>query len=128
MQDLAATTQMAPKANQPKPIEDYHIDDLLRLTVESGASDLHLAVGIPPVIRVDGELKTTNFTKLTAQDTQRLCYDIVTDEQMQRFEAALELDYSYSIAKLSRFRVNLFKDKGTVAAAFRVIPQRIPTL
>jgi twitching motility protein PilT len=128
VQDLAATTQMAPKANQPKPIEDYHIDDLLRLTVESGASDLHLAVGIPPVIRVDGELKTTNFTKLTAQDTQRLCYDIVTDEQMQRFEAALELDYSYSIAKLSRFRVNLFKDKGTVAAAFRVIPQRIPTL
>lgn len=124
----AATTVLGPRSSQPRPIEDYHIDDLLRLTVESGASDLHLAVGIPPVLRVDGGLRTTNFTKLTAQDTQRLCYDILTDEQVQRFEAALELDYSYSIAKLSRFRVNLFKDKGTLAAAFRVIPQRIPTL
>lgn len=111
-----------------RSLEEVHVDDLLRLIVERGASDLHMAVGIPPVLRVDGELMPTNYAIATAQDTQRICYDILTDEQIQRFESTLELDFSYSIAKVSRFRVNLFRDKGAVAAAFRVIPQRIPTV
>lgn len=115
-------------ATAARPVEDIHIDDLLRLIVEKGASDMHLAVGVPPVLRIDGKLVPTNYTRLTPQSTQRLCYDILTDEQIQRFESTFELDFSYSLAKVSRFRVNLFKDKGTVAAAFRVIPTRIPTI
>ncbi len=129
MQESNITTQMSSRANgRGTSVEDIHIDDLLRLIVERGASDLHLAVGLPPILRTDGQLVQTAYAFLTPQDTQRLMYDILTDEQVQRFESAFELDFSYSIEKLSRFRVNIFKDKGTVAAAFRVIPQRIPTI
>jgi len=129
LQDGAITTQMPPRTQaKPRSIEDIHVDDLLRLIVERGASDLHLAVGIPPILRVDGELMPTSYEKLAAQHTQRLVYDILTDEQIQRFEATFELDFSYALAKVSRFRVNIYRDKGSVAAAFRVIPARIPTI
>lgn len=128
MQEGNITTQMPPKqAQKGRTVEDIHIDDLLRLIVERGASDLHLAVGVPPILRIDGQLIPTNFDRLTPQDTQRLIYDILTDEQIQKFESNLELDFSYSLQKISRFRVNVFRDKGTVACAFRVIPQKIPT-
>ena len=129
MQEGGITTQMPPRqAAEIKPVDDAHVDELLRLTVESGASDLHLAVGIPPMLRIDGALMPTAYSKLLPLDAQRLVYDILTDEQIQRFESDMELDCSYSIAKLSRFRVNLYRDKGTVATAFRVIPTRIPTI
>lgn len=129
MVEGGVTTQMQPmRAPEQRNIEDVHVDELLRLTVEKGASDLHLAVGIPPMLRIDGVLMPAAYTKLNAMDAQRLVYDILTDEQIQKFEANLELDCSYSIAKLSRFRVNLFRDKGTVATAFRTIPTRIPTI
>jgi len=129
VQQSGATTQLLAQATaEVRNIEDVHIDELLHLTVEKGASDLHLAVGIPPMLRIDGKLTPTNYTRLTALDSQRLVYDILTDEQIQKFEMTYELDCSYSIAKLSRFRVNLFKDKGTVASALRVIPTRIPTI
>jgi len=129
LQDGGITTQM-PLRTQTKArsVEDVHIDDLLRLIVERGASDLHLAVGMPPILRLDGQLMPTNYEKLAAQDTQRLVYDVLTDEQIQRFEATFELDFSYSVAKVSRFRVNVYRDKGTVAVAFRVIPARIPAI
>jgi len=116
------------QASRTIPLDEVHIDDLLRLIVEKGASDLHLAVGVPPVLRIDGKLIHTNYDRLTPRDSQRLVYDILTDEQIQRFESTLELDFSYSIAKLSRFRVNIFRDKGNIATAFRVIPTRIPTI
>lgn len=129
MQNGNVTTQMPPRpAAKGRPLDDIHIDDLLRMVVEKGASDLHLAVGVPPVLRIDGQLIQTNFVNLTPQESQRLVYDILTDEQIQKFESALELDFSYSVAKISRFRVNVFRDKGTVATAFRVIPARIPTI
>ena len=113
---------------RPRSLEDAHIDDLLRIVVEKGASDLHLCAGVPPVIRVDGRLIPTNYEKATPQDTQRLMYDILTDEQIQRFESTLELDFSYSLGKMARFRVNVYRDRGAVAAAFRLIPTRIPTI
>lgn len=128
MQEGMITTQMPPRQAKTIALDEVHIDDLLRLIVEKGASDLHLAVGVPPVLRVDGKLIHTNYDRLTPRDSQRLVYDILTDEQIQRFESTMELDFSYSIAKLSRFRVNIFRDKGTVATAFRVIPTRIPTI
>jgi twitching motility protein PilT len=118
----------AATAVRPRSLEDAHIDDLLRIVVEKGASDLHLCAGVPPVIRLDGRLIPTNYEKATPQDTQRLMYDILTDEQIQRFESTLELDFSYSLGKMARFRVNVYRDRGAVAAAFRLIPTRIPTI
>jgi twitching motility protein PilT len=110
------------------PLRDAHVDDLLRLVLEKGASDLHMAVGAPPIIRVDGQLVDTNFEKFTPLDVQRMCYDILADSQIQRLEEQWELDFSYSLANIARFRVNYFYDKGALAAAFRYIPARIPTI
>jgi len=124
----SAPAATATAAARPRSLEDAHVDDLLRIVVEKGGSDLHLSVGVPPIIRVDGQLLPTNYEKVTPQDSQRLVYDILTDDQIQRFETTFELDFSYSLARLSRFRVNVYRDRGNVASAFRVIPSRIPTI
>ena len=110
------------------PIEDAHIDDLLRLCVDAGGTDLHVAVGLPPIIRVDGELQPLAYTAFTPPVAQRICYDILTDEQIQRYENEYELDFSYSVQRLSRFRVNVYRERMNAAAAFRTIPQRVPTM
>lgn len=128
MPPAQAQPAAVPASARPVPLDDAHIDDLLRVMYEKGSSDLHIAVGIPPVIRVDGALVPIPFEKVSSQDSQRLIYDILTDEQIQRFETHLELDFSYQLARLARFRVNVFRDKGNVASAFRQIPQKIPTL
>ena len=114
--------------SRPRDLSEVHIDELLELVVEIKGSDLHMAVGIPPTYRVDGDLVAGNYTKFTPQILQRMAYDILTDEQIQKFENAMELDFSYQLGKASRFRVNLFRDRGSVAAAFRTIPYKIPTL
>ncbi|MDO8588167.1 MAG: type IV pilus twitching motility protein PilT [Armatimonadota bacterium] len=105
-----------------------HVDELLKAVVDKGSSDLHLCVGVPPILRIDGQLTPLNYTKLAPLDTIRLMYDILSDEQIQRFESDLELDFSYSLGKAARFRVNIYKDKGNVASAFRLIPAKIPTI
>ncbi len=130
---MGAGTATAPApqpvtVGQARPLEDIHIDELLYIVVEKGASDLHLCPFVEPVIRVDGQLMRLNFEKASPSDTQRLIYDILTDEQIQRFETTYELDFSYSLHKVARFRVNVYKDKGAVAAAFRLIPARVPTI
>ncbi|MDQ2730565.1 MAG: type IV pilus twitching motility protein PilT [Armatimonadota bacterium] len=89
---------------------------------------MHLCTGVPPIIRVDGHLAPLNFDRLTPQVSQRLVYDILIDEQIQRFESTYELDFSYGLGKLARFRVNVYKEKGSVASAFRLIPSKIPTM
>ena len=81
-----------------------------------------------PVIRVDGQLLRLNYEKAQPTQTQRMMYDILTNEQIQKFETTFELDFSYSLHKIARFRVNVYKDKGAVAAAFRLIPARVPTI
>ncbi len=119
------------KANDPNVVRDLsevHIDELLELVVEIKGSDLHIAEGIPPVYRVDGDLIAGKYTPFTAQVLQRMCYDILTDDRIQVFENNMELDFSYQLGKSSRFRVNYFRDKGNVAGAFRTIPYKIPTL
>ena len=128
-QQVAQATQApAPRrAVQLKSIEDVHIDELLELVVAHNASDLHMAVGLPPVIRVDGKLRKTKYEPFTAQTSQRMIYDILLDEQIERFETELELDCAYQLQKIARFRVNVFKDRGTIAAALRLIPTQIPT-
>lgn len=123
-----AGTQPQRRAPQRTPIDDVHIDELLEIVFENNASDLHLAVDLPPVMRVDGELRAMRYTPLTAEISQRLMYDILTDEQIQRFETDLELDCSYQLRNVARFRVNVFRDRGTLAGAFRLIPTKIPTI
>jgi twitching motility protein PilT len=131
----ASAPPPAPYTEAPPPapqrlteLEDAHIDELLHLVVQTNASDLHIAVGLPPVLRVDGDLKQAPYDAFSPQTSQRMVYDILTDEQIQKFESTYELDFSYALGRTSRFRVNVFRDKGTVAAAFRVIPTKIPTL
>jgi twitching motility protein PilT len=113
---------------EARPISEAHIDELLELVVEKRASDLHLAVGLPPILRVDGPLYQANYTEVTPNVCQRMVYDILTDEQIQQYESTWELDCSYALQKTARFRVNIFRDKGSAAAAFRLIPARIPTV
>ena len=126
----AATTQRLPTARvaQVRAIEEVHIDDLLRLVVEKRGSDLHMAAGVPPVLRIDGQLLATNYEVLTDFAVQRMVYAILTDEQIRAFETDYELDCSYELKGISRFRVNVYRDRGSVAGAFRVIPSRIPTV
>ena len=115
-------------SNHLKPIEDMHIDEFLHVLADKGSSDLHIAAGIPPIVRHDGKLSPLPFDILSQSDTQRMMYDILTDEQIQKFESTWELDFSYALQKRARFRVNMYRDKGTVAAALRLIPTRIPDL
>ena len=75
----------APRKPQLKPVHDVHIDELLEIVVEHNASDLHLAVGLPPIIRVDGSLRKTRYESLDSQIAQRMIYDILLDEQIERF-------------------------------------------
>jgi twitching motility protein PilT len=109
-------------------LDEVHLDELLELVVKKNGSDLHLAVGIPPVLRIDGDLLATSYPALDPQHIQRLVYDILTDEQIQKFESNMELDCSHQLYNISRFRVNVFRDRGNCAAAFRVIPTKIPTV
>ncbi len=101
------------------------IAELLRLCVERDASDLHIAVGRPAVLRVDGKLLNVDGPPLSAADTRRLVYGVLTDLQKQKFEESKELDFSLSIAHISRFRVNVHYQRGSVAAAFRTITSTI---
>ena len=106
----------------------FVLNDLLNLVVDNDASDLHLTVGTPPIIRVDGDLIPTDLDVLTPMDTRSLVYNMLTSEQQKSFEKDLELDISYSVHGFGRFRVNVYKQRGCVAAAFRIIPSKIPTL
>jgi len=103
--------------------------ELLQYAVEYGASDLHLTVGRPPMVRITGRLVPSGYeTELTAEDTKALVYSILTDDQKARFEQDHELDLSIGIPGLSRFRVNVFVQRGCVAGVFRTIGENIPTV
>lgn len=106
----------------------FVLNDLLNLVVDNEASDLHITVGTPPVIRVDGDLVSTDLDVLTPMDTRSLIYNMLTAEQQKQFEECLELDISYSVHGFGRFRVNIYKQRGCLGAAFRVIPSKIPAL
>ena len=102
------------------------LPDLLRKMTEAGGSDLHLTTNSSPQIRVHGHLKAlSEYTPLTPADTKRLAYSVLTDAQKHRFEENLELDFSFGLKGMSRFRANLFNQKGAVGAVFRAIPYEI---
>lgn len=99
--------------------------DLLKMMIEKNASDLHITTGSPPRLRVDGKLELVDHPPLTPADTKALCYSVLTDAQKHRFEEHNELDLSFGVKGLSRFRANIFMQRGAVAGAFRTIPFEI---
>jgi twitching motility protein PilT len=104
------------------------IAQLLAFSVKSNASDLHLSAGVPPMIRVDGDVKRVNMPALTHKDVHSMIYDIMNDKQRKDFEEFLETDFSFEIPKLARFRVNAFNQSRGAGAVFRTIPSDILTL
>ena len=101
------------------------LNSMLKTMVDQGASDLHLTTNSPPQIRVDGQLRPLNSPQLNPSDTKQISYSILTDKQKQRLEENLELDFSFGIKGLARFRANVFHQRGAIAAAFRQIPFEI---
>jgi twitching motility protein PilT len=121
------TTPAAPDGKMPGP--EHSVDDLLKLLLERGGSDLHLTVGSPPGLRIRGEIVPVARTKpLTPKDTQDMILMLLSEEQRRKFDAELELDFAYSIPGLSRFRANVFQQRNSMGAVFRTIPLAIPTL
>lgn len=104
------------------------MEHLLKLIVDRGASDLHLTVGIPPQLRIDGQLTYTDNQALDPETIKTLAYSLLTDDQIGWFEKGKELDFSCGIENVSRFRINLYYQRGSVAMAARVIPFVIPTI
>jgi twitching motility protein PilT len=105
-----------------------HLDDLLNFTVKNKASDLHLAAGLPPMIRVDGDIRRINLPPLEHKEVHTLIYDIMNDRQRKEYDEFLECDFSFEIPSLARFRVNAFNQNRGAGAVFRTIPTRILTL
>lgn len=101
---------------------------LLEMAVEYGASDLHIGVGVPPIFRVSGRLVEANEVAFSEKDTEDFFVSISTEEQQRRFKTYGEVDFSYSIAGVSRFRVNAFRQRGTLAIAIRIICKDVPSL
>ncbi len=104
-----------------------NLHQLLKAMVEKGASDLHVTTGTPPQLRIDGKLVPLRTPPLSPVETKQLCYSILTDAQKHRFEEDSELDLSFGVKGLSRFRANVFMQRGAVAGAFRTIPFKILT-
>jgi twitching motility protein PilT len=102
-----------------------NMHQLLKAMIEQGASDLHLSTGTPPQIRIDGELTVLSGPNLSSAETKQLCYSVLTDAQKRIFEEENELDLSFGVKGLSRFRGNVFVQRGAVAGAFRAIPFEI---
>ncbi len=101
------------------------LPEMLQKTIQAGASDLHLTTSVPAQIRVDGKLRPIDDQVLTASDTKRLAYSVMTDGQKHQFEEKWEIDFSFGIKDLCRFRANVFTQRGTVGAVFRLIPFEI---
>jgi len=104
------------------------INELLAFSVQNKASDLHLSSGLPPIIRVDGEMRRLNVAELDHKSVNSLIYDIMNDKQRKEYEENLEVDFSFEIENLSRFRVNAFMQNRGAAAVLRTIPSEILTL
>jgi len=101
------------------------LSELLRKMIENGGSDLHITTNSAPMVRIHGVLRPLEYSELTPAETKQLAYSVLTDAQKHRFEETLELDFSFGIKGLSRFRANIFNQRGAVGAVFRSIPYEI---
>lgn len=104
------------------------IEDLMEEVVERGGSDLHLSAGLPPYIRISGKLTPTEHEPMTPESCQRLIFSMLNNSQRKTLEQTWELDCSYGVKGLARFRVNVYKDRGTYAACLRALSSKIPTM
>ncbi|RXJ72293.1 twitching motility protein PilT [Veronia nyctiphanis] len=104
------------------------ITELLDFSVKHNASDLHLSAGIPPMVRVDGDVRKLSLPPFSHNEVQKLIFDIMNDAQQREFEQNLEVDFSFEMASTGRFRVNAFHQSRGCAAVFRTIPSEVPTL
>ncbi|MGB2172776.1 MAG: type IV pilus twitching motility protein PilT [Porticoccaceae bacterium] len=104
------------------------ISHLLEMALEARASDLHLSTGLPPILRIDGEMQTTTLAPLEQSQIKRLVYGFMSDRQIGLFEKNSEIDLAWELSKHARFRINIFKQHRGITAVFRAIPLAIPTL
>ncbi len=102
-----------------------NLHQLLRAMIEKGASDMHITTGSPPLLRIDGAVVPLKLPPLTAVETKELCYSLLTEEQKVQFEKTKELDLAFGVKQLSRYRANIFLQRGAVSGAFRSIPFKI---
>ena len=110
---------------KPKP-KSIKIDQLFKLMVENGSSDLHVSAGSQPTIRVHGSMVRVKVPALTAEDSKNLLYQVLTDSQKHTLEKNLELDFSFEVKNLARFRANIFYTREGLSGAFRYIPEQVP--
>lgn len=104
------------------------LQELMQLVLDRAASDLHLKSGQPPIIRVSGKLERTHLPMLTNKDVEDLIFSIVSNEQKEKLQNLYEVDFSFGVAGLGRFRANVYRDRGALAAAFRIISTTIPAM
>lgn len=104
------------------------ISNLLEIALEAGASDLHLSSGLPPILRIDGEIQNTTLPPLEESQIKRLVYGLMSDRQIGLFEKNAEIDLAWQIPKHARFRINIFRQHRGITAVFRTIPDTVPTL
>src|SRR5437762_3405869 len=101
------------------------LPDLLKTLVDLEGSDLHISTNTPPQVRVHGHLQRLQMPEMQPAETKQLVYSVLTDSQKKRFEESLELDFSFGIKGLARFRCNVFNQRGAVGAVYRLIPEKI---
>lgn len=104
------------------------ITQLLEFTVQQSASDLHLSAGMPPMLRTQGDVRRIDIPELSPDQIQQMIYEVMNDGQRKQFEAELEVDFSFALPDIARFRVNVFRQNRGIAAVFRTIPNRVLTL
>lgn len=105
-------------------MSEFSIQQMLKVMVENGASDLHITTGTPPQIRVNGKMRPLKMRSLLPADTKSICYSILTEQQKRKFEEMNELDFSFGVKGLARFRGNVFMQRGALAGVFRLIPYK----
>ena len=103
------------------------IEKYLEVVVKQRGSDLHISAGLPPVVRIDGNLQRMDVPPLTPEEVELILFPMFSKVQRRKLEQDWELDFSYGVQGLGRFRVNIYKDKGNYAAAFRVIASKVPS-
>ena len=113
---------------RPQALSETHLDEILRVSQTQKGSDIHITVGLPPMIRKDGKLQPLKWEPVTQREAQRLVYDVLTTEQIEKFERSKELDFSYGVTNVGRFRFNVYRQRGSVGCAMRAIPAKIPSL
>jgi twitching motility protein PilT len=123
---MSDSTVTNTKTQSDQGVGSLQIQQLFKVMVDNGSSDLHLTVGSAPGMRISGEIVRVKVGTLTPEDTKRLIYQILTEKQKAELEKNLELDFSFGIKGMARFRANVFYSKGAVAAVFRQIPSLIP--